>query len=141
MNHKHRPFSSIHRSLLMIHRFVLCVLRVSAVKRAARVYWPMLAFLAAFAIIVTFVANRYLLPALEAAHGADATARKHLAAISTLVLVIVLFTLLAILLLVLRPGRLFFPQKPAPRTRTHYEDAWSESARRLPTPPEDDEEQ
>ena len=38
-------------------------------------------------------------------------------------------------LLVLKPGRFFMPRKSPPRTRTHYPDAWEESARRTPTPP------
>jgi hypothetical protein len=110
------------------------------VSRVASAYWEVLAFLAGFVVVLVLVADRYLLPAFRAAYAADPTARKHLAAISALVLVVVLFALLAILLLVLRPGRLFFPRKPSPRTRTRYEDAWSESGRRMETPPEEPDE-
>ena len=108
--------------------------------RPARSHWEILAFLGAFVVILLLVVNRYLLPAFHAAHGADPIARKHLAAISALVLAIVLFVLLAVLLLTLRPGRFFFPRKATPRSRTSYEDAWSESARRMEVPPEDEDE-
>jgi hypothetical protein len=97
----------------------------------------MLAFLVLSLVVLAVVSNRYLLPAIEAARGADPAARKELAAISVLVLVLVLFCLLAILVLLFRPARLLFPRNPPPRTRTRYEDAWSESARRMETPPKE----
>lgn len=97
-----------------------------------RSFVPLIGFLGAFAIILVLVVNRYLLPAAEVAIGADKTAKKHLAAISSLVLVVVLFCLFALLFIVYRPGRLFLPRKTEPRTKTRYVDAWSESAKRMP---------
>jgi hypothetical protein len=92
-------------------------------------------FLAGSSVVLLLVIYRYLLPAMAASHGVDERGRKQLAAISALVLILVLVILLGILILVVKPGRLFMPRKSPPRTRTHYPDAWEESARRTPTPP------
>lgn len=105
-----------------------------------RAYWQVLAFMGVFVIILLLVVYRYLLPAFSAADAADATARKQLAAISSLVLAVVLFALLAILMLILRPGRFLFPGKTLPRVQTRYQDAWAESARRMEAPPPDKDE-
>jgi hypothetical protein len=105
--------------------------------RPSRPAWGIITFLAAFAGVLLLVSDRYLLPAMRSAHGADPMARKQLAAISLLVLVIVLVALMGILFLVVRPGRLFLPRRLSPRTRTSYVDAWTESARRMQPPPKD----
>lgn len=97
----------------------------------------MVSFLAGSSLVLLLVIYRYLLPAMAAAQGVDERAKKQLAAISVLVLILVLVILLGILILVLKPGRLFMPRKSPPRTRTHYPDAWQESARRTETPPSD----
>ena len=96
-----------------------------------RSFLPLIGFLGAFAVILVLVVNRYLLPAAQVAIGADKTAKKHLAAISSLVLVVVLFCVFALLFIVYRPGRMFLPRKSEPRTKTRYVDAWSESAKRM----------
>jgi hypothetical protein len=98
----------------------------------------MIAFAVAAVVLLFLVADRFLLPAMQMIPGLDASGKKHLGAISRLVLVVVLFSLLALLLLLFRPGRMFLPGKPPPRTRTNYVDAWEESARRMETPPEDE---
>jgi hypothetical protein len=56
-----------------------------------------------------------------------------------LVLAILLFILIAGMMLTFRIGRLFFPRQTPPRTQTKYVDAWAESAKRMPVPPDEDE--
>jgi hypothetical protein len=75
---------------------------------------------------------------LRVANGADSIARKQLAAISALVLAIILTCLLAILMLVLRPGRFFLPRKSEPKVRTKYVDAWAEAGQRMELPKEEE---
>lgn len=95
------------------------------------------AFLLGFLALILVVCYKYLLPAARIARdiNADERARKHLAAISSLVLVLVLFAVLAILIIAFRPSRWLFPRKSSPRIRTKYVDAWKESANRLEDPP------
>ena len=50
---------------------------------------------------------------------------------------IILTCLLAILMLVLRPGRFFLPRKPEPKVRTKYVDAWAEAGQRMEVPEEE----
>lgn len=103
--------------------------------------WTVLAFLIGAVLIVWLVLEKYLLPAVLAARNIDEIGRKHLAALSSLVLAVVMVLLLAWLILLIRPGRFFLPRKAAPRSRTTYTDAWAESARRMQTPPEEDADQ
>jgi len=105
--------------------------------RSGRAFTSLIAFLVTFGLIVFLVSDRYLLPALKIVPGTDERAKKQLVAISSLVLAIILVLLLAALILLIRPGRFFFPRKATPRTRTPYVDAWSESAIRMETPPPD----
>lgn len=99
--------------------------------------WTVLGFLAGAVIILLLVAHQYLLPAIRASHNLDERGRKQLAAVSILVLAVVLVMLVVGLILTIRPGRFFLPRKPAPRMRTSYVDAWEESGRRMDTPPAD----
>jgi len=108
--------------------------------RAGRLYLPIVGFLLAFWVILFLVTDHYLLPAIMAAHHADALARRQIAAISSLVLAIILSSLVALLLLAIRPGRFFQPRKRSPRSRTRYVDAWAESAHRMKMPPDDQHE-
>ena len=101
--------------------------------------WTILAFLIGAVVIVWLVLEKYLLPAVLASRNIDEMGRKHLAALSSLVLAVVMVLLLAWLILLIRPGRFFLPRKAAPRSRTTYTDAWAESARRMETPPEEDD--
>ena len=96
-------------------------------------------FMLAAWIILFLVTDLFLIPALRAANSADSFARRQLAAISALVLAIILTCLLAILMLILRPGRFFLPKKSEPKVRTKYVDAWAESAKRVHVPPQDEE--
>lgn len=109
-------------------------------KRSGRSRWTVLGFLAGSFLILLLVCHQFLIPALLVAQGIDDRGRKHLAAISALVLAIVLVCLLAGMILIIRPGRFFLPRRPAPKTRTIYTDAWAESARRLKTPDDDPDE-
>ena len=108
-------------------------------RRSGRILVAMVSFLVTSLALVLIVSWRYLIPAIDAARGADELARKRLAALSSLVLALVLVWLVILMILIIRPGRLFFPRKAGPRTRTTYIDAWSESARRMKTPPQDEE--
>ncbi len=85
-------------------------------------------------VILFLVTDLYLIPAIRVAQGADSLAKKQLAAISALVLAIILTCLAAILLLILRPGRFFLPRKTAPKTRTKYVDAWAAAGERMEIP-------
>jgi protein-S-isoprenylcysteine O-methyltransferase Ste14 len=104
-----------------------------------RAFWPAIAFLVAFFILLLIVSHRFLLPALRVSQGIDSTGRKHLAAISALVLTVVLFCLLVLLLMAFRPGRLLFSRRTEAPSKTDYIDAWQESADRMPMPRDDDE--
>lgn len=106
--------------------------------RSARSYIPFIAFLVACWIILFLVSNHFLLPVFTIAHDIDVPGRKQLAAISALVLAIVLTGLVAMILLVVKPGRFFLPRKAAPRDRTRYVDVWAESGKRMDTPPSDE---
>jgi len=108
--------------------------------RFTRPFFPLIGFMLAAWIVLFLVTDMFLIPAIRAASGADTIARKQLAAISALVLAIILTCLLAILMLVLRPGRFFLPRKPEPKVRTKYVDAWAEAGQRLELPQEENEE-
>jgi hypothetical protein len=109
--------------------------------RLKRTLWAMAAFLLGFAILILIVTHYYLLPAMEAARGADVSGRRQLSAFSTLLLAVVLFVLLVGLAMTFRVHRFFFPRPSSPPPpRTPHVDAWAESARRVPTPPPMDDE-
>jgi hypothetical protein len=107
--------------------------------RFTRPFFPLIGFMLAAWIILFLVTDMFLIPALRVAQGADSIAKKQLAAISALVLAIILTCLLAILMLVLRPGRFFLPRKTEPKVRTKYVDAWAEAGQRLEVPKEEEE--
>jgi hypothetical protein len=108
--------------------------------RFTRPFFPLIGFMLAAWVILFMVTDMYLIPALRVAQGADSIAKKQLAAISALVLAIILTSLLAILMLVLRPGRFFLPRKVEPKVRTKYVDAWAEAGQRMEVPKEEPEE-
>jgi hypothetical protein len=97
-----------------------------------------IAFLLGWAVLIIFVSRYYLYPALEAAGNASPKDKKILSAHASLLLALLLFMLLVGLILTFKVGRFFQPrnrQRPKP---TNYPDAWSESARRIEVPPEDE---
>lgn len=79
---------------------------------------------------MVFVANYYLVPALSAVHGADASGRRQLSAVSALVLSVLLTVLLVVLMLAFRPHRFFFPRGGRTVIKTKYVDAWAEAGKR-----------
>jgi hypothetical protein len=111
--------------------------------RPARIPAAFLIFLAAFTALVVFLCFYYLLPAarasLEARKAGDKVGTHAISATSALLLSILLLILVAGILLTFRIGRYFFPGKTGPRTQTKYVDAWAESAKRLETPPDDEQ--
>lgn len=108
-------------------------------RRSGRIYWPTLAFLLGFAALIWVVSDWYLLPALDAARGADTAGKKVLAAHARLLLAVVLLILVCGIVLTFRFGRFFLPRPREPRHPTKYVDAWSESAKRMQAPPPDAE--
>jgi len=112
--------------------------------RRAGAHWSVLAFIAAFSVGIIFLSVYYLLPALDAFLEADRVGdhrgKMAIRATSALLLSVILVILLAGVLLTFRIGRLFFPRARPPRTSTTYVDAWSESAKRMQTPPTDEKE-
>lgn len=108
--------------------------------RPGRIYWPTLAFLVGFAVLIYVISDWYLLPALDAARGANTEEKKTLAAYSRLLLALVLVILVCGILLTFRFGRFFLPRRREPRTATKYVDAWAESAKRVQVPPGGDDE-
>jgi hypothetical protein len=109
--------------------------------RFSRLIFPLIGFMLAAWIILFLAVDMYLIPALEAARGADLIARRQLAAISGLVLAVILTSLVVILLLILRPGRFFLPRKQEPRVVTRYSDAWAEAGQRMEVPKEEREDE
>ena len=114
--------------------------RATLARRGGRIFWPTLAFLLGFAVLIYVVSDWYLLPALDAAQTANPTEKKHLAAHARLLLAVVLVILVCGILLTFRFGRFFLPRQRDARGRpTRYSDAWAESAKRMRTPPGGDE--
>ena len=105
--------------------------------RPGRIYWPTLAFLVGFAVLIYVVSDWYLLPAFDAARDANAGEKKTLAAHARLLLAVVLVILVCGILLTFRFGRFFLPRQGDARRPTQYVDAWAESGKRMPTPPPD----
>ncbi|MDB5302416.1 MAG: hypothetical protein JWO87_4079 [Phycisphaerales bacterium] len=97
-----------------------------------------LIYLVGYVVLLVFVSWYYLFPALVATRGADPLQRKLLSAHATMILALVLFILMAGLLLTFRIGRFFRPRQSPPGKPTEYIDAWTESARRMKTPEEEE---
>ncbi|MFL6110389.1 MAG: hypothetical protein ACJ786_03420 [Catenulispora sp.] len=112
----------------------------SRTARSGRIFWPTLAFLVGFAVLIYVVSDWYLLPALDAARNANTIEKRQLAAHARLLLAIVLVILICGIMLTFRFGRFFLPRPREPRRPTEYVDAWSESAKRMQTPPAGDDE-
>ena len=109
--------------------------------RPGRIYWPVLAFLVGFAVLIYVISDWYLLPAFDAARNANPAEKKTLAAHARLLLAVVLVILLSGIVLTFRFGRFFLPRRRdlEPRPPTQYADAWAESARRVQVPPADED--
>ena len=109
------------------------------VRRPGRILWGTLFFLLGSAALIVVISNWYLLPAMDAARNAAPDEKRTLAAHARLLLSVVLFILVAGILLTFRFGRFFLPRQRGPRKPTQYVDAWTESARRVQTPPSRDD--
>ena len=105
--------------------------------RGGRIYWATLAFLLGFAVLIYVISVWYLLPALDAARGANTAEKKTLAAHARLLLAVVLVILLCGIVLTFRFGRFFFPRRRERQAPTRYVDAWEEAGKRMRTPPHD----
>ena len=106
--------------------------------RAGRTHWAVLAFMAGFVVLLMGVSYYYLLPAMDAARGATVTEKRQLVAYSRLLMAVILFVLFVGLWITFRVGRFFFPRgQREGRVQTKYVDAWTESGRRMDTPPRD----
>ena len=101
-------------------------------------YARVIAFLVGSAVLIIFVSRYYLYPAMQAAGNASPKDRKLLSAHASLLLALLLFMLLVGLILTFKVGRFFQPRKRQRQKPTNYPDAWSESARRIQVPPEDE---
>lgn len=113
--------------------------RATSARRSGRIFWPTLAFLLGFAVLLFVLSDWYLLPALDAVKTADPREKKTLAAHARLLLAVVLVVLVCGILLTFRFGRFFLPRQREGRSATKYSDAWAESARRIETPPADED--
>ncbi len=111
--------------------------RVRSVNRMARSFVPLLIYLSAFTILLIFICRFYLIPAMKVAKTATAAQRRVLAADSQLLLTVLLIGLLGLLLIALRSASRTSRNMSGKRKATVYPDAWSESARRFKTPPEE----
>ncbi len=85
------------------------------------------------------VTHWFLLPALEAYNGSnDPKEHKVLGAHALALLAMLLVFLALFLVLMFRISRFFFGEPKQIETKTKYVDAWTESAKRLKMPKEDD---
>ena len=134
-----RQGKSPSRPLLATGYWLLTSPSPRSPRRAGRIIWATLVFLAGFAVLLVLVSYFYLIPAMEAAQTADPVGRRQLGATARLMLAVVLFILLACLLMSFRIGRFFLPRRRGPSKPTPYVDAWAESARRMKSPPADGE--
>jgi len=106
-------------------------------QRHARIWITLIIVLTAISVIF-LVCLKYLPRAADAWNHADMHGRKLLALMAVLLVGVLLFFLLVMLGLAVRYSR---PRKPTGKTVTRYIDAWAESAKRMKTPPKEDNEQ
>ncbi len=105
----------------------------------SRFHWTMFWFLCGFIVLLTIVSYAWLIPGLAAAADASPVERKRLAALSTLLLAVILTIVLSAMVLLFGLGKKVFPRKSAPRDKTAYPDAWAEAGKRTPVPPREDQ--
>ena len=111
--------------------------RRAPLSRSARSFVPLLIYLTTFTVLLIVVCRYYLLPAMQIAATATPEQRRFLAANARLLLTLLLIILLAMLLIALRSADFLRRRFSGARKPTVYPDAWSESAPRQKTPPED----
>jgi hypothetical protein len=103
---------------------------------SGRTVWPFVAFLVLFCILLGAVSRLYLLRALVDFNGADEKGRRIIALHAMLILSLILVILGCSMVLIFRISRYFFPPRRPPEPKTKYTDAWTESGKRMQTPPE-----
>src|SRR5687768_5077529 len=91
--------------------------------RFRRSMWAMVAYLAGFAVLITFIAWYYLIPAMQAASDATPRQKQQLSAYSLLLMALVLLIVFVGIVLTFRVSRFFFPRPPLARSQTKYVDA------------------
>src|SRR5262245_56581926 len=97
----------------------------------------MIVFLAGFTVLIVLVSHHFLIPAMLASHEATPQEKRHIQAMATLLLTVVLFILGVGIVLMLRVKR-FFVTSPEPvRQKTQYVDAWAEAGKRAKSEPGD----
>src|SRR5688572_11372288 len=86
-------------------------------QRFRRSMWAMIAYLLGFALLITFIARYYLIPAMQAAQAATPGQKQQLTAYSMLLMAIVLLIVFVGIVLTFRISRFFFPRPPHQRTQ------------------------
>jgi ABC-type polysaccharide transport system permease subunit len=99
--------------------------------------WPYVSFLILFSLLLMGVCKWYLIPAMDDFNHADRLQKRLLGLHALLIMMVVLLILALGLLLTYRLGRYFSRRPASQRTATKYVDAWSESAKRMQTPPKE----
>ena len=90
----------------------------------------MIVFLAGSTVLIVLVSHHFLIPAMLVSHEATPQEKRHIQAMATLLLTVVLFILGVGIVLMLRIKR-YFVGSPAPaRQKTEYIDAWAEAGKR-----------
>ena len=96
-------------------------------------------FLIGFTVALLALLNWYVRPALAVRAHASAIERRELA-LHAILLLVTLLLLLILWLMVIFPVRHWFtPASSRPNKPTEYPDAWSEAAKRLEVPTDDEE--
>jgi hypothetical protein len=105
-------------------------------RRRGQSVWAFIAFLALFVVLLLIVCHWYLLPALGVFYdkGIDKAGKQLLSAQAMLLMTLLLLIFGAMMLLLFRLGRIFFPRPWKKRTQTKYVDAWAEAGKRFKEP-------
>jgi hypothetical protein len=98
----------------------------------------MLAFLVGFSLLIVLVSHYFLIPAILASQDATPQEKRHIQAMATLLLTVVLFILGVGIVLTLRVKRFFLSSAPITPTKTQYVDAWAEAGKRAKASPDEE---
>jgi len=99
--------------------------------------WPYLVFVILFSLLLLGVCKWYLIQAMDDFGHADKLQKRLLGLHAMLIMIVLLLIAGLGLLLSFRMGRYFSRRPPSKNTPTKYVDAWSESAKRMKTPPKE----
>ena len=106
--------------------------------RLARSISGMIAFLIGSMVLVIVVSHHFLIPAILVSRDATPQEKRHIQAVATLLLTVVLFILGVGIVLLLRVKRFFIPSSQPTRQKTEYIDAWAEAGKRASARQEDE---